>query len=812
MKKKVKIWMICSYCFVLAVFLMIYLAIQQETEKKLRELYIEKQLAVMNQTILAADEQVEAMTKLCLGIIQEPYVQYFPFVGEELDRYATENVTKLLNNIRKHYTADPFVEDFYLFYENSGRIANANGFYRESDFYRMEWSYEDDRMQRQVQEQLRQKGTMFLPAAWMENGVRRVEIITFFYDFGRTAAEQEGKSAKLVLLLKKAWLDDMVRAMAKDGMIRIQRASDGVELYRYQGNDELQGFQREDSAALEYGGDPGHVLSWNGKTYLITCLNSEKTGWIYESVLPYSIITSQMRDAVRPMSAGLFWYLLVGIPACILMAVWNYAPIQQLTSHMESMGFPKKLGHQNEVEYIRSGISNLHKKYEELERKYGSVKEEFDSAYRKLRKNRERIQEGLLFQLISGYWRDDQEIAERLQSVGIAFHYPKFCLVTIQIEEDWTEHGLFSAAAKGTGGFGRPAPESEGSGFAPFVAAPDAKEKSLRLFVLKNVAQEYLQPFGQVFPVPGSSEQLYLLMNLSENGYVGSRISPELEALMRQMMEYFRREMQISISIGVGTLCSQIHQLSDSRRRSRQALEYCFIIGRSSLVIYDPKAQEEGKAYRFDERIEKQLLGGILQRDERALGELLDQLYEDALKHGISVNEGKRLHMFLADVAMKAIGRSNAEPALEERCQDMVAAILSSPTLPEVLPLMKELFVILCTERKKSGGELEETMLNYITEHYWELDFSLQMCAEHFGVSPEHFSRTIKAVTGRKFIEIVNQLRLERAKRYLLETDKKMEEVAELSGYGTAKSFFRSFKQAEGVPPGVWRKQMKGEE
>lgn len=764
--------MICSYFFVLAVFLAIYLAIQQRTEQKIRELYVEKQLAVMNQTMLAVDEQVEAMTKLCLGIIQEPYVQYFPFVGEKLDPYDMENVTKLLNNIRKHYTADPFVEDFYLFYENSGRIANANGFYREADFYQMEWSYQDEGVQQQAQALLRQSGTRFFPAAWMKNGVRQVEIITFFYDFGRTAATEAGRSAKLVLLLKKSWLDDMVRDMSMDGRISIQRADDGAELYCFQGNTALEGFQREDME--------GNVVSWKGQKYLLTDLNSEKTGWIYESVIPYFIITSQMKAAVKPMAAGLFWYLFLGIPACVLMAVWNYTPIQMLTSHMESIGFPEKSRNQSEVEYIRSGISNLHKKYEELELKYGNAMEEFDFADRKLRKNRERIQEGVLFQLISGYWRDDREIEERLQSLEISFPYPKFCLMIIQIEDDLPpEHEL------------------------------DAKERSLRLFVLKNVAQEYLQPFGQVFPVPASSDQLFLLMNLLETGYTGERISPDLEALLQQMMEYFRRELQISISVGVGTLCSQIHQLRESRRRSRQALEYCFIIGRSSLVIYDPAGHEEGKTYQFDKRIKKQLLGSVAQRDAGACGELFDQLYEDALKHRISVNEGKRLHMFLADLAMKAIGKSNVDAALEEVCQDMVAAILSSATLPEVLSRVKELFAALCAERKENGGELEEMIMSYITEHYWEPDFSLPMCAEHFGVSPEHLSRTIKALTGRKFIDIVNQLRLERAKRYLLETDKKIEEIAQMSGYGTAKSFFRSFKQAEGMPPGLWRKQMK---
>ncbi len=792
MRKKVKIWMICSYFIVLAIFLMIYLAIQRGTEKKIRELYIDKQLAVMNQTMLTMDERVEAMNKLCLGIIQEPYVQYFPFVGKELNLYDKENATKLLNNIRKHYTADPFVEDFYIFYENSGRIANANGFYREADFYQMEWSYEDEAVQQQAQMLLRQNGTQFLPAAWMENGVRRTEIISFFYDFGRTAAAEEGRSAKLVLLLKKSWLDDMVRDMTENGRISIRRAGDGVELYCYQGNEALAGFglrEKEESEKEEADRlllhDSSHVVSWNGQPYLLTLLNSEKTGWVYESVIPYSIITGQMRDAVRPMSAGLFWYLLIGIPACVLMAVWNYKPIQQLTRHMESMGFPEKAGHWNEVEYIRSGISNMHRKYEELEQKYGSAVEEFDSTYRKLQKNRVRIQEGVLFQLISGYWRDDQEIIERLHSLGIVFSYPKFCLATIQIEDDLiTESGVWE-------------PE----------AVFDAKERSLRLFVLKNVAQEYLQPFGQIFPVPGSSEQLFLLMNLSEDGWAGDRISPKLEALMRQMMEYFRREMQLSISIGVGTLCSQIHQLSESRKRSRQALEYCFILGRSSLVLYDQTVQESGKAYWFDERIEKQLLANIAQKNAGACSELLDQLYEDALKHRIPVSEGKRLHMFLADLAMKAIVKSNAEPQMEAVCQDTVGEILSGRTLPEVLPLMKELFVTLCSERKGSGGEWEKTMMKYIMEHYWELDFSLQKCAEHFGVSPEHFSRTIKALTGRKFIDIVNQLRLDRAKVYLLETDMKMEEIAELSGYGTTKSFFRSFKQAEGLPPGMWRRQ-----
>lgn len=763
MRKKVKGWMICSYFFVLAIFILIYLAIQQQTERKIRELYMERQLAVMNQTMLAVDEQVEAVTKLCLALIQEPYVQYFPFVGTELNRYDRENATKLLQNIRKHYTDDPFVEDFYIFFENSGRIANANGFYPEDAFYEMEWSYEDQELHRQAREYLRQGGTFFMPSAWMANGAKRTKNITFFYEIGNHSQNRSGKSAKLVVLLKEEWLDSMIMPMSRNGKTSIRGAYDGEELYCF------------------YGGEfPRDILA--DKDRLLTTLDSEKTGWIYESVIPYRIIIDQTKESVKPMSIGLFLYLLIGIPACFLMAIWNYTPIHQLTAHVESTGFGEKAG--NEIEFIRSGIVNLHRKYEELELKYDSTLQEFDSASRKLKRNRERILEGTLLQLIGGYWGEDQETEERLQSLGIIFPYEKFCVATIDVETGREEQEILNA-----------------------------NERSLRLFVLKNVAQEFLAPAGVVIPVPANSEQLFLVMNLSEAGYQGQRISAELEKLLMEMMEYFRKKIDIIISVGMGTLCAGIRQLNTSFQNSMRALEYCFILGRASLVIFD-RIEETGRGTLvYDGGFEKKLLGSVRQRDTEEGIRLIDQLYQTALERRISVEEGRRLHMFLADMSMKAIEKFGVKGETAEICQDMVAGILNSRTLPEAFPVMKELFVVLCRRDEENGNEkereLERQIISDIQNHFCDPAFSLQMCAGHFGVSPEHLSRTIKLLTGRNFIDIVNGLRLEQAKWYLLETDKKMEEIAELSGYGTPKTFFRSFKQAEGMPPGVWRKEMK---
>lgn len=770
MRKSVKRWMIGSYFLVLVIFLFIYLAIQYQTEKKIRELYMERQLAVMNQTMLAVDEQVESVRKMCLAIAQEPYVQYFPFVGKDLSKYDRENVTKLIQNIRKHYTDNPFIEDMYLFYENSGRIAHANGFYHEEAFYEMEWSYDEPEMQKREEELLRAKGNFFLPAARMNNGSRKTENITFFYEISHGQGAREGKSAKMVVLLKKEWMDELIAPVSANGKLTICSAEHGEELYSFYGEE----FPEAEGQKMPY---------------LLTRLDAEKSGWIYESVLPYAMITDQMREAVSPMALGLFFYLLIGIPACFFLAAWNYKPIRQLTAHIEAIGFKGEGKGGNEVEYIRSGILQLHQKYEELEAKYDSTRQEFDSASRKLIKNRVRLQEGILLQLIGGYWRDKQEMEERLQGLGIVFPYPYFCIAMVQIEET-------AAKAEET-----------------MTEAEGMEETELRLFVLKNVAQEFLTPIGMAFPVPAGSEQMYLVLNLAgkeEKGAQGELL-PEWERILQEMMDYFQKELQLTISIGVGTVCDELWQLKVSFRKARQALDYGFILGRPSLIFYDQIKKEEKSSFLYDGNFEKQLLGRLLQKDEQGCRDLLDDFYKEAVRQKISVEEGKGLHMLLADMAMKAIEKSNVRQEAAEECQDRVAGIFSSRTLPEVFPALKELFTLLCIQRKGKDNEqeFEAQIMRVIQERFQDPAFSLAMCAEHFKLSPEHLSRTIKLLTGRKFIDIVNQLRLEQAKKYLLETDKKIEEIAELSGYGTAKSFFRSFKQAEGIPPGVWRKEKK---
>lgn len=83
---------------------------------------------------------------------------------------------------------------------------------------------------------------------------------------------------------------------------------------------------------------------------------------------------------------------------------------------------------------------------------------------------------------------------------------------------------------------------------------------------------------------------------------------------------------------------------------------------------------------------------------------------------------------------------------------------------------------------------------------------SMKELAAHFHYEPGYLGKLIKKATGKTYTAIVGELRIEEAKRLLLETALSVEEVGEQAGFDSPVHFSRSFKGATGMPPSQYRK------
>ncbi len=96
--------------------------------------------------------------------------------------------------------------------------------------------------------------------------------------------------------------------------------------------------------------------------------------------------------------------------------------------------------------------------------------------------------------------------------------------------------------------------------------------------------------------------------------------------------------------------------------------------------------------------------------------------------------------------------------------------------------------------------------ISFIRANYFR-DISLDDVSNHAGISKYYFAHEFHRITGYTFVEYVNLLRCEKAKKSLLKTTKTIEEIGVECGLPNRNYFTRTFKSYVGVTPSEFRKQ-----
>ncbi|MFY0655633.1 MAG: AraC family transcriptional regulator [Neptunomonas phycophila] len=96
--------------------------------------------------------------------------------------------------------------------------------------------------------------------------------------------------------------------------------------------------------------------------------------------------------------------------------------------------------------------------------------------------------------------------------------------------------------------------------------------------------------------------------------------------------------------------------------------------------------------------------------------------------------------------------------------------------------------------------------VNYIMQHY-QAGLTLEDVASEVGMKPTYFSKFFKRSTGIRFIEFVNNLRINRACERLVGTTESITEICFQVGFNNIANFNRRFVSLKGMTPSDYRKQ-----
>lgn len=130
-----------------------------------------------------------------------------------------------------------------------------------------------------------------------------------------------------------------------------------------------------------------------------------------------------------------------------------------------------------------------------------------------------------------------------------------------------------------------------------------------------------------------------------------------------------------------------------------------------------------------------------------------------------------------------------------ENCKDL-------PSLSAFLINQYKLLI-----EKDSLSHDSRQAISYITKHCDNPELSLQEIADHIGLSVTHFSRIFKTETGETVGDYITTYRMQKACQLLKETNQKIYEISEATGYSSPQYFSQVFVKQFGLKPLDYRKR-----
>ena len=107
------------------------------------------------------------------------------------------------------------------------------------------------------------------------------------------------------------------------------------------------------------------------------------------------------------------------------------------------------------------------------------------------------------------------------------------------------------------------------------------------------------------------------------------------------------------------------------------------------------------------------------------------------------------------------------------------------------------------SEYRKADHSYIGDILLFIEKNYQ--DCSLQQIADTFKFNPSYLSRFIKSQTGKSYVALVQELRLNNACILLKNTETPIESISEQIGYRNVTFFYQKFRQAYDMTPHEYR-------
>ncbi|GAB6929114.1 hypothetical protein JCM10914A_30970 [Paenibacillus sp. JCM 10914] len=276
------------------------------------------------------------------------------------------------------------------------------------------------------------------------------------------------------------------------------------------------------------------------------------------------------------------------------------------------------------------------------------------------------------------------------------------------------------------------------------------------------------------------------------------QMAEDIRLILNDYMDYFKA------TIGIGKTAYAIEDLHLSYEHAAAALKYRGLHSNIEICGSQPFREQQHWDTFLPVQDVNRIYNQYKTREYDKLLHFVMELLEDGKRRDAAAVQMKYLCADVLNTWIRAVESEHNEmnvpyySGLFERMERCM-------TWDELQQCFEDIhgFLFRKTESSSRSQQFSE-IVAYIHEHY-DQELSIEYFAGKLNMSIGHFSRIFKEEIGEKYVDYIAKYRMDRAKYFLLETDMKIDDIAERVGYWGRNSLIRAFRRYEGITPAKYR-------
>ena len=317
------------------------------------------------------------------------------------------------------------------------------------------------------------------------------------------------------------------------------------------------------------------------------------------------------------------------------------------------------------------------------------------------------------------------------------------------------------------------------------------KEKAdITMLFEKALCEKY-----NTYSMPSNTDTLYAILNVD-----ASVTKDDIVQLIDSVIDSFSDdESNIDIIYGIGNSYKGLEGLKESHM---EAINNLLEVKQQKRIIIPGNKLSLTKNNSIDEpKLSNYLISGKFDAARSFIYDYTNDIYS-------MDPDSVRLYISILNVIFNVALLKNIEFDNSENTAKLISDIIDKPK-QEIDNYINYLISLIEDSSNNYVSKLNITdVIDYIEKHFNE-DIYLDILAERFDTNSKYLSRRIKQYIHIGFKDYLLKLRIDHAKKLLVETDMKIIEIASECGIENRSTFIKAFKKSEGITPSEYRHNYK---